>query len=313
MTGLLATALVAGVAFGGAGTRKILVSTSVAAATRPVTASRPTPSIPKPVAVTSAPPSTKSPAAKVLPPPVAVTVKAPPAPAKAAVLTAPRPAVTAPPRTTPRPAVTAPAPAAPPPALTKVAPPATVVAPTSPANPPASIPPSQSFAFACYASSINISSCDSAALAAINQARTGEGLGPLQLPGDFYSLDTQGQLIAVSDAERTSRGLPAMGENAALDALALVGAVAGGDPAGPLGFAWASIYSLGEPTALAADYTWMYDDGPGSPNLDCPGAGGTGCWGHRDNILSPWSGQAGAGVSALGGRVTLTVVFVENF
>jgi uncharacterized protein YkwD len=57
----------------------------------------------------------------------------------------------------------------------------------------------------------------------------------------------------------------------------------------------------------------MYDDGPDSSNVDCPKAGSPGCWGHRDNILSPWAGEAGAGVATVDGRVALTVVFVKGY
>lgn len=104
-----------------------------------------------------------------------------------------------------------------------------------------------------------------------------------------------------------------MGANSTLDAMAQKGAAAGEDPAGPSGYSWGSIYSLGDPTALAADFSWMYDDGPGGSNVDCPKAGSAGCWGHRDNILSRWAGEAGAGASIWAGRVSLTVLFVENY
>ena len=33
----------------------------------------------------------------------------------------------------------------------------------------------------------------------------------------------------------------------------------------------------------------MYDDGPGSPNVDCQGGNTSGCWGHRDDILAPFT------------------------
>jgi hypothetical protein len=44
---------------------------------------------------------------------------------------------------------------------------------------------------------------------------------------------------------------------------------------------------------LDADYGWMYDDGRGSGNLDCPRSGGPGCWGHRHGILDNF-GTVGA-------------------
>jgi hypothetical protein len=40
----------------------------------------------------------------------------------------------------------------------------------------------------------------------------------------------------------------------------------------------------------------MYDDGPGSPNTDCPQAGAPGCYGHRNNIIRSYPGGVmGAG------------------
>jgi hypothetical protein len=41
---------------------------------------------------------------------------------------------------------------------------------------------------------------------------------------------------------------------------------------------------------LEAIYFWMYDDGPGSSNLDCTAGDPSGCWGHRDNVLLAISG-----------------------
>ena len=214
---------------------------------------------------------------------------------------------------TPRRAVFTPPPTSPPTTAPPAPPPTTVPAPHPTPNPSSSLAPSQAFDDTCFVASVNVSACDSAALADIDQARADEGIGPMELPGNFYSLSTEGQLIAVANAERAGRGLPAMSENSTLNALAQKAAAAGTDPTGPSGYSWGSIYALGDPTALAADYSWMYDDGPASPNVDCPKAGSPGCWGHRDNILSSWGGEAGAGVSSVDGRVSLTILFVENY
>ncbi len=194
------------------------------------------------------------------------------------------------------------------------APPTTTVpAPHPTPNPTTSRAPSQAFVDACFEAPVNVSRCDSAALADINQERSAEGIGPMQLPANFYSLNTQAQLVAVANAERAGRGLPTMAESGTLNGLAQEAAAKGTDPTGPSGYSWGSIYALGDPTALAADYSWMYDDGPASPNVDCPRAGAPGCWGHRDNILSPWGGEAGAGVSTWDGSISLTMVFVRNY
>jgi len=52
------------------------------------------------------------------------------------------------------------------------------------------------------------------------------------------------------------------------------------------------------PSALLADYDWMYDDGPGSPNLDCPSASVSGCWDHRRNILGDYGPHPSMGAAA---------------
>ncbi len=180
-------------------------------------------------------------------------------------------------------------------------------------EPRASIAPSAAFEQACWVTPVVPANCDAAALADINRARAGEGYGPLPLPSNFEALSLRSQLIVAADAERTSRGLPNLPENGNLDAMAQAGAGQGTDPSGPNGYSWGSNIAWGDPTALAADFGWMYDDGPGSENIDCTAAGQPGCWGHRVNILSPWGGAAGAGVYNHGGTMQLTQLFVANY
>ncbi|HMC38654.1 MAG TPA: hypothetical protein VKI19_03265 [Acidimicrobiales bacterium] len=183
--------------------------------------------------------------------------------------------------------------------------------------PPASVAPSVTFQQACWVVPVNPATCDAAALGDVNRARAAEGYGPLPLPSNYGSLSLRQKVIAVADAERTSRGLPAMPENANLDSMAQAGAVANGgqgtDPTGPYGYSWGSNIAWGDPTALSADFGWMYDDGPNSENIDCSYAGAPGCWGHRINILAPWGGQAGAGVYDNAGTMQLTQLFVDNY
>jgi hypothetical protein len=154
--------------------------------------------------------------------------------------------------------------------------------------------------------------CDPVALAAIDLARAGEGLGPLLLPANFETLDVVSQLMVVTNAERTSRGLPALAANGTLDQLAATGARAGTDPTGPSGYGWGSNISWNYNAPLAADFAWMYDDGPGGNNIACPATGGAGCWGHRNNILSPWGGAMGAAAYASGG-LRLTTLMVDGY
>lgn len=178
------------------------------------------------------------------------------------------------------------------------------------ANPPASIPPTAAFDADCGGQQ-PAAVCDAAALADIDAARATEGYGPLVLPRRFESLGTVSQLIVVTNLERTSRGLPAFTPTTSLDALAQVGALANTDPSGPKGATWGGNASWGYATALAADYGWMYDDGPGSPNVACPHPGASGCWGHRHNILADWDGHAGGGVGGTPSDRVLTELFVK--
>jgi uncharacterized protein YkwD len=303
LVGLMGAALIGSTSFIGLGAGSSAAGTTVPAATNLASLYRGTIPAPKPALIASKPASVHRRMLSLSPvrrrPPIKAAAMTPMPAGLAAHVDTPTRSLLPPPPTT------VPAPPAPPP---------TTVAPHRlTGNPSSSLAPSQSFVDACFTADVKVSACDSAALADINQARASEGIGPMQLPGNFYSLNTQAQLVAVSNAERTSRGLPAMAQNANLDGLAQAGAAAGTDPTGPSGYTWGSIYALGDPTALAADFSWMYDDGPDSSNVDCPKAGSPGCWGHRDNILSPWAGEAGAGVATVDGRVALTVVFVKGY
>ena len=180
-------------------------------------------------------------------------------------------------------------------------------------DPSQSQPPSSQFDSSCFGYSYSASACDQAALNDVDNALAAEGYGPLSLPSNYSSLPMAAQLLAVANAERTVRGLPAMPENSSLDASAYQGAVAGNDPTGPSGYAWGSNLAMGYPTALSADYVWMYDDGTNSPNVDCQSAGDSGCWGHRHNILIRGGGQAGAAMYNNNGSLNLTQLFVVNY
>ncbi|MHB1928315.1 MAG: CAP domain-containing protein [Acidimicrobiales bacterium] len=180
------------------------------------------------------------------------------------------------------------------------------------ADPPRSLGPPVSFGRACLGSG-TVAACNAAALAAIDAARASEGYGPLRLPGGFSSLGAVEQLLVVANAERTTRHLPAFRPSRTLDGLAHKGALSAADPTGPAGYTWDSNIAWGYKTPLAADFGWMYDDGVGSPNVDCHAAGDPGCWGHRHNILSPWSGAAGTGAFDGPQGWAFTQVFVDNY
>jgi ribosomal protein L24E len=159
-----------------------------------------------------------------------------------------------------------------------------------PGNPPANIAPSPNFLSDCSGVTYDDSSgCVTAVLAAIANGRTAESLPAMVLPTDWTQLTAAEQLYVATDLERTVRGMPPLaGMATALDAAALAGAQQSDDPSPPGGFPWTQWGSnwagaVGNP--LEAMYFWMYDDGPGSSNVDCQKAGDPGCWGHRDNVL----------------------------
>jgi hypothetical protein len=131
--------------------------------------------------------------------------------------------------------------------------------------------------------------CDQAALADFDRVRAKEGLGHMTLPRDFDELKVPLQLLAISNIERVDRGLsPILGLSKPIDARAQTGANNDEDPPFPpqyVGNYESSNWAGAGNSTLLDDFYWMYDDGPGSFNEDCPPAGGRGCWGHRDDIL----------------------------
>jgi hypothetical protein len=150
--------------------------------------------------------------------------------------------------------------------------------------------------------------CTTVFVRALNHARAVMKQPKYRLPARFASLTAQDQLLVLSNLDRRLYGrTPITGLNPRLDASAHRGARQNRDPdfvgringaqleAG--GSNWAGGGSpMGSP--LFAYYLWMYDDGPGSGNIDCQHKGDPGCWGHRDNTLfqAPAHAQAEMGV-----------------
>jgi hypothetical protein len=131
--------------------------------------------------------------------------------------------------------------------------------------------------------------CEEEALEAIDHGRASEGLGPMELPSDWSGLDPAEQLFDATNLERIARGLgPFEGMAAVLEPAAQAGADSDSDPIPPSNFPtdyWTSDSAGGYANPLEALYVWMYDDGAGSPNVDCVPGNTGGCWGHRENIL----------------------------
>ena len=157
---------------------------------------------------------------------------------------------------------------------------------TNSANPSVNLP--DTFMDTCYTYGFASTSCGTAEIAAINSARSGEGLPPLVWPTSLFSLNEAEQVFIVANEERISRGLPPIaGLTAAANQSATLAAQANQDPngstvSGEIAYStnWAVDYG-----GLGAMFDWMYNDGPGSFNMDCPTIGSWGCWVHRDDIL----------------------------
>lgn len=174
----------------------------------------------------------------------------------------------------------------------------------------------------------NGAACTNYLLGAINNARSLEGLSPMALPSNWYSLSTPQQLFVVVDLERTARGLaPYLGINAALSAEAQRAAVGNTDPGIAPGFAIGTD-SQGVPgmgaawsggfAVLAADYIWMYDDGWGgsraaTSNVACTSPSAIGCWAHRDELLGYDPGyNPGVGLDATNVEVGVGFALVSG-
>jgi hypothetical protein len=148
------------------------------------------------------------------------------------------------------------------------------------------------------------SQCVSVYLGAIDAARQSEGIGPMNLPSDWFSLTPTQQTFVVTNLERVDRGLPPVeGLVGSLDTDALAGAQSNGDPSygGSLGspMSTGSIWSWtenGQANPLVADFFWMYSDGPS--------------WIHRNNILSAGCSDA-AGAYCVAGAGAASTTF-EN-
>jgi len=165
------------------------------------------------------------------------------------------------------------------------------------------------------------SGCENAAIHALDAARAKLRLGGYLLPSNFVTLVPARQWLILSNLDRGSYGLrPVGGLALALDAVAKQGAQSRSDPdPGPLlrslqiegVFGYSSNWAGGQPNALVAYYGWMYDDGPGGPNIDCPSPGAAGCWGHRHDILAFAQGGVltmGAAAISRANSYALTIV-----
>ncbi|MGB9183050.1 MAG: hypothetical protein WCB67_03220, partial [Solirubrobacteraceae bacterium] len=132
--------------------------------------------------------------------------------------------------------------------------------------------------------------CTAAAVIYLNAARASLGQPAYLLPRNFTSLTPAQEGFVLANLDRVRYGLaPIPGITAGLSQDAAGGVQGDTDPQPSdakfnyYTANWAGGF-FNMPLAYEA---WMYDDGPGSGNLDCAGNDTAGCWGHRHDIL--WS------------------------
>jgi hypothetical protein len=177
------------------------------------------------------------------------------------------------------------------PSASKVIAPATGHIILPPNVPPANIAPSPNFLNDCqYDQYDDSTECVRATLDAIDNARSREGMSPMELPSTWYAFTPDEQLFVATNLERTDRGLsPVINIDSRLNQFSVKSAEKDTEPSLPSSFPsysdWGSNWAGGLGNPLEAVYYWMYDDGRGSLNLDCTATDTSGCWGHRNNVL----------------------------
>jgi hypothetical protein len=129
--------------------------------------------------------------------------------------------------------------------------------------------------------------CIRASVGYLDRARAKLGQPRYRLPRNFVSLSAAEQVLVLTNLDRLLYRLaPIPGLTAGLNRAAAAGVRSQTDPKPGSGwYSFTSNWAGGYPNMVLAYEGWMYDDGPGSGNLDCtPGHRG-GCWGHRHDIL----------------------------
>jgi hypothetical protein len=138
--------------------------------------------------------------------------------------------------------------------------------------------------------------CGAQIVRALNHARAKLGRRAYALPPRFLSLSGRDQLLVLSnDDRRAYHETPIRGRNATLDHNADTAAARSQDPPGVPAIHRHPALTIGSTLALGSGgvytnplfdyYEWMYFDGPGSNNVDCPAPNSPGCWGHRHVTL----------------------------
>lgn len=162
--------------------------------------------------------------------------------------------------------------------------------------------------------------CIDASVAQLDQARARLGQPPYQLPSNFDSLAPIEQGFVLTNLDRILSGLrPMTGLTPALNRDAAAGMVSDSDPEPSASnyLSWTSNWAGGALNMPLAYEEWMYDDGPGSGNLDCSSPKSPGCWGHRHDVLWKFDGSGplamgSAAGSDSGGERSYTLLLFEG-
>lgn len=143
------------------------------------------------------------------------------------------------------------------------------------------------------------SQCLADAVRILDEARANLGQPPYSLPTNFDQLSAVDQAFVLTNLDRKLYGLPLItGVTDELNAAAAAGVQSANDPStgDPSIRAYTSNWGEGYEDMALAYEDWMYDDGPGSANLDCSSLTPSGCWSHRHSVL--W--EFGSGPLAMG-------------
>jgi hypothetical protein len=144
--------------------------------------------------------------------------------------------------------------------------------------------------------------CINASVQILDQARASLGQPAYALPNDFQHLTGPEQGFVLANLDRIQYGLaPMTGLTETLNSDAMGGVQSDGDPQPKASnyLAWTANWAGGFANMPLAYEAWMYDDGPGSGNLDCTQGDASGCWGHRHDVLYKFdsSGPLAMGVA----------------
>jgi len=157
---------------------------------------------------------------------------------------------------------------------------------------------------ACYTDPTG-ATCVNAGVTYLDKARARLGQPAYVLPRGFDSLSPAEQAFVLTNLDRTLYGLsPIPGLTSALDRDAAGGVASDNDPT-PSDTTWIGYtanWAGGYENMVLAYEGWMYDDGPGSGNLDCTSGNTSGCWGHRHDILWRFSGSGALAMGAAAGN-----------